>query len=539
MVMMDSVQSIARDFFSILAGRFPVCCSSDEFVFFPQALPESGNKREWDNLTPGAVQDTAGEFRVLKNRIAGLDEREGDPAERSRENASLLLWVMEVLEEQLLTVGHQLSQPTFLLTLVSVGFVQALETPDPDVLKERVRTLPAFLDRCQAHMAPLPDLYREMGREMVSEFSRWILSLQRMIEPGEILDALNSFDQALESAPSSGDFRLEGSILERVVGHHTGSGMDVRSCLKELEDEIREAEQVLESESARLGFGRDWKAAFFSIPEETIPNGDKRAVLLTEITRLKDHCQRVGFPSWETPGKQSLAVEPLPESLKTIRAADSYSAKPGFPFQGGVFYIFGGGGIGGTGGTIHPAYRLTVAHEAYPGHHLLDMCRWNGPDPVRRPVEYPLFYEGWACFGEDLMLKTGAFEGDYDRLILSRRRYRHAVRGRVDLLLHRGDLDLQGAARKLYEVGFPRKRALATARKYALRPGYQMCYTIGRRRFQGLFDSHGGVGIGSFARTVLSGGEILFQDLERVFQKGKEEGKRKKEEQGGGNNGST
>jgi uncharacterized protein (DUF885 family) len=146
------------------------------------------------------------------------------------------------------------------------------------------------------------------------------------------------------------------------------------------------------------------------------------------------------------------------------------------------------------------------------------MCRWNGADPVRRPIEYPLFYEGWACFGEDLTLMTGGFQGDYDRLILARRRYRHAVRGKVDLLLHRGDLGLEAAAGRLSEAGFRRERALGTVRKYGLRPGYQMCYTIGRRRFQALFDSHGGMGIGSFAHTVLTGGEILFEDLERVLK---------------------
>jgi len=529
MMMNDSISKIAQDFFAFLAGRFPIACSSDEFVFFPQALPEHTDWSQWDDFTPDSVQDTVETVRIFRNRIGRFSDGEDGPSGEGRENASLLLWIMEVLEEQLVTVRHHVFQPTFVLTLASVGLVQALETRDPDALKDRVRTLPAFLDRSRLNLSSLPDLYREMAHEMISEFSRWILILGGMIETGEILNSINAFAQALEVTPLAGDFRLDETVLERVVRHHIGSGVDIKECLGELEDEIRVAKKVLMRESARLGFGRDWKSAFSSIPDDTIPNRDKKKILLEEIGRLKDHCLREGFPAEETLEKPSLVVEPLPDSLRTIRAADSYSAKPGFPFQGGVFYIFGAGGLGSAGDSISPSYRVTAAHEAYPGHHLLDMCRWNGSDPVRRPVEYPLFYEGWACFGEDMMFKSGAFDRDYDRLILAWRRYRHAVRGKVDLLLHRSDLDLHAAAGELCEAGFSKERALATVRKYALRPGYQMCYTIGRRRFQALFDSHGGKGIGAFARTVLNVGEILFEDLERVLEEC--EGRK---EQGGG-----
>ncbi len=515
----DSIDHIAGDFFTFLARRFPVCCSSDEFVFFPQALPERPDWAQWDDFSPDAVQDSVNSLRTFRNRIGKLSAGEDRPSCKGKENASLILWVIEVLEEQLLSVRHYVLQPTFILTLGVIGLVQALETRDPEALRDRVRTLPAFLERSRSVMGNVPDLYREMAGTMVPELSRWALSLARVTDAGKLLSAIESFARTLGSIPAAGDFRLDEDVLERVVRHHTGCGIDIRGCLEELEDEIRNTRMVLESESVRLGHGRDWELAVSRIPEDTIPNGRKKEFLMKEIGRLRDHCLEKGFPVGGTPGKASLEVEALPESLRTIRAADSYTAKPGFPFQGGVFYIFESSGLGRAGEGISSAYRLTTAHETYPGHHLLDMCRWNGPDPVRRPVEYPLFYEGWACFGEDLMYETGAFERDYDRLILARRRYRHAVRGKVDLLLHRGDFDLDAAAGVLCEAGFRKDRALDTVRKYALRPAYQMCYTIGRRRFQALFDSHGRKGAGHFARTVLNGGEILFGDLEKVFSR--------------------
>jgi hypothetical protein len=51
-----------------------------------------------------------------------------------------------------------------------------------------------------------------------------------------------------------------------------------------------------------------------------------------------------------------------------------------------------------------------------------------------------------------------------------------------------------------------------------------MCYTIGRRRFQNLFDSYGKNDIPAFVETVLGSGELLFEDLERVLKQVMEHG---------------
>jgi uncharacterized protein (DUF885 family) len=162
---------------------------------------------------------------------------------------------------------------------------------------------------------------------------------------------------------------------------------------------------------------------------------------------------------------------------------------------------------------------MTCAHETYPGHHLLDASRWSLARALRRAVEQPIFYEGWACFAEELLRLTGYFSAPSDRLLLAKRRLLHAIRGKVDIGLQTGTMNISTAAEYLKEMGISTERAISLARKYPLNPGYQLCYTLGSRRFLELFDRHGRNNLQKFVQTVLGQGEIHFTDLEKIFQK--------------------
>jgi hypothetical protein len=60
-------------------------------------------------------------------------------------------------------------------------------------------------------------------------------------------------------------------------------------------------------------------------------------------------------------------------------------------------------------------------------------------------------------------------------------------------------------------------RAASVVRKYALKPGYQLCYTMGVRRFRDLYKRFTGDGPRDFARQVLAEGEIGFDHLASVL----------------------
>jgi hypothetical protein len=118
------------------------------------------------------------------------------------------------------------------------------------------------------------------------------------------------------------------------------------------------------------------------------------------------------------------------------------------------------------------------------------------------------------------MRSTGYFSGPVDLLLLAKRRYRRAVRGLADLELQTGKRDPASAAGLLADAGFPGEAASSVVPKYALRPGYQVCYAFGVRRFLDLHSRYGTGEEKRFVRAVLSCGEIGFDRVEEVLRGG-------------------
>jgi uncharacterized protein (DUF885 family) len=188
---------------------------------------------------------------------------------------------------------------------------------------------------------------------------------------------------------------------------------------------------------------------------------------------------------------------------------------PGHPPSGGTFFV----AQSANSRDVPQDFRLLIAHETFPGHHLLDASRWNLDNRLRRHIEFPIFYEGWASFSEEILFDTGFFAGPIDRLLLAKRRYWRAVRGLVDLDIQTGARSLGQAAEHLCRIGLNRNSSHGAVRRYALKPGYQLSYTMGRCEFRKLYNRalDAGWSPAEFTRQVLEEGEIGLDNLERVF----------------------
>jgi len=169
------------------------------------------------------------------------------------------------------------------------------------------------------------------------------------------------------------------------------------------------------------------------------------------------------------------------------------------------------------------------AHETYPGHHILDQLRIHHSNPIRRQIESPLFYEGWACYGEQLLNELGYIYDPRQQLIHLKRLLWRSLRATMDVELQTGKVTLVQAAKKMETFGFSTQRTQRQIRRFALTPGYQLCYFMGMyeiNRLRKRFSSR--LGLKSFHDTLLGGGEIPFHLVERRLEASDAEWKRSK-----------
>jgi len=250
-----------------------------------------------------------------------------------------------------------------------------------------------------------------------------------------------------------------------------------------------------------------------------VPAGGLVALYHDQVQTLAEHCVSIGLLSEGMRKDCPVRVLPVPSFLAAIRTASSYSIQPEHPPAGGIFYVINADNPAEARKAYQREYRILSAHETYPGHHFLDSVRLHDKRITRRCIEKPIFYEGWACFAETLMQLTGYLDDAYEHMLLVRRRLWRAVRGKVDLGLQTGSMDVKDAIEWLIKTGINPKDAAAVVRKYPLNPGYQLCYTLGFKEFAALFRSYGRRDIKAFVERALSQGEIAFGDLERLFRR--------------------
>lgn len=511
----DSVSKTAARAYRELACAFPVCCFSDEFYYFPQAMTDKPFG-EWDCFLPDKTEEVASRLSRFETE---LDELPENTDRDTRIDASLLKRVFSSLREQLVEVRFFERQPTFYLTVLSVGLALAFEDSDPHAFLKRAAGVPRFLDTAMQNLHQPPELFCRLGLEMVPSTRAYLEHLGRM-RPGleDAITALDRFHDKLVQTKIKDDFRLSPDLFARVVRVHMDCCADLSEVEAELDDEIRKMEERLITKAKLLGQYGSWQEAVAGLAGPRLPEGGALGLFREVVDELGEHCLESGLVSPQLFQDCPVQVEQVPSYLSPVRTASAYSMKPGHPPKGGSFYVINAKDPQAAI-TENPAEcRMLAAHETWPGHHLLDMKRWQNPRPLRRPVEHPLFYEGWACFAEDLAARTGYLDRLEDRLLLDKRRYWRAIRGKVDLGLQTGSLDIASAAELLTRTGMSKKRALATAPRFALNPGYQLCYTLGFRRFLELFQKRGRENIAGFAKTVLDQGEIGFTALADIMK---------------------
>jgi uncharacterized protein (DUF885 family) len=168
--------------------------------------------------------------------------------------------------------------------------------------------------------------------------------------------------------------------------------------------------------------------------------------------------------------------------------------------------------------------RPILGHEGIPGHFLQLSIANHLSDEIRRQHEDTVFIEGWALYGEEMLMRTGLYPNNSaaQGQILRLSRYRAARIG-VDVNLHTGKWSFEQAVKYFMDAGgLDREAAEGEAAGAASTPTQKISYIIGKWQIMNLLgrykDRQGGnFWLGQFHDDLIKNGSLPVSVIEWIL----------------------
>ncbi|MFC1577304.1 DUF885 family protein [Candidatus Omnitrophota bacterium] len=541
----------AKDYFAFMSRQYPVLCMSDEFYLMPRAGGSSRFLDSLEEIDAGKIRDDIRSIKKIKQRIKKLrlpDDRSSLPGLEDHIGARLL---EQSINSYLFVFEHARewrSDPAFYIKIALFGVEQPLDMLSPrdtenrDQLILRIKKIPSLFKNAGINLDSATEgrlnTALRLGKNAVCFFSRLHETFSGKNDArsrdlaSAILKAISSMEEYMRfirrMRPRKNSFG-EKELLENML-------YKCYSCRRSL-DEIfdiayKEYETTLCEMDTAATLAKpalSWRAVLSKYRMEVRDTEELLRLYTDQMRRIRGFLLRSNIVT--IPETGGVLIRETPPYLAPIRASASYRCPAaGSGRQPAYFYISpyfkkrhpGSKRI--TLDNLHHEYIFVTAHETYPGHHLLDSYRMRSKDPIRRQIESPMFYEGWASYAEGLIDELGYIKDPRQRLFGLKRRAWRAIRAMLDVGLRTNKLTLNKAGSMFLNIGYTPKVVKAMLEHYPLTIGYQLCYTIGkfeieelRRRFIG------GAGLKRFNELLLKGGQIPFdlagERLERIIWK--------------------
>ena len=165
--------------------------------------------------------------------------------------------------------------------------------------------------------------------------------------------------------------------------------------------------------------------------------------------------------------------------------------------------------------------RLTVIHEAYPGHHLQFSWQNLHPSPIRKFLQDDVLAEGWAFYCEEMMLEEGFDPDSKTYLLLMKNHLWRASRVILDSQLHTGRMTAaEGVAFLKREVSMAHDSAVREIRRYLLEPTQPTSYLVGKQEILKLREEYRRkrhFRLGEFHTRLLKEGSLPFPFLRKLI----------------------
>jgi uncharacterized protein (DUF885 family) len=168
--------------------------------------------------------------------------------------------------------------------------------------------------------------------------------------------------------------------------------------------------------------------------------------------------------------------------------------------------------------------RPILGHEGIPGHFMQLSIANHLTDEIRRQHEDGVFVEGWALYGEEMLMRTGLYPENSaaQGQILRLSRYRGARIG-VDVNLHTGRWTFEQAVQYFTDAGgLDRESATGEAAGAASSPHQKISYIIGKWQIMNLLgryrDKQGdNFRLGQFHDDLIKSGSLPLSVIEWIL----------------------
>lgn len=536
------IQTLGKAYFSYLASKFPVMCASDEFHFMPRAEEACGFYERLDSMDEGSINDC---IERLKAYSRDIDFLRKDPVFRKIGRKGNHRLSPDTLEDyiDLLLLQSSMSalliefeknrawmhNPLLYLKIGFIGIDHALHKPASTAreaierARERLEALPGLFAQAVRNLRRVPEPYHRGALEMVEDCRGYLGEIaaaytehNSLIEAaGRAADALTTLRTYLKDThPSIENLSAPDALLERTLRDHFQVSRDISEVLRIARAQWDENLRLLREIEGQIGSGNSWLELYSSYRPGELHKRETLELYREENRRLREYFKSQGFSGSGVDAP--LRILQTPRYLQSVRGSASFSAAfSSDPREESLFYITtylsDAADRGRLRDRLHREYRFLTAHETFPGHHLLDHTRRNIANPVRRQIESPLFYEGWATYAESLLLEIGYVKGPLERLVFHKRNLWRAARCLADVGLTAGLMDIGESQRLLESSGFSAQEAATQIKRFRLNPGYQLCYSLGSHEILNLRKSCDTLLTnGSFHRLLLESGELPF-----------------------------
>jgi uncharacterized protein (DUF885 family) len=402
----------------------------------------------------------------------------------------------------------------------------------------RLKAMPALLEQGKKNLTRPVRLYAQLAitsaRSIDGLFKESLNTIAKDLSPDEMRDFVAARDAALAALHGYADWLA--SRLDQMVEWSPMGEENYNYLLKHVYLLPIDAEQVAmlgEAELAR------YRALESFLPDPSLANpdpsrspnvpADQEAFLkayegreMEMIEFLRAH-RLVTLPDY----LGRFEIRQLPEAFRPtspggfMNAPGVYDKDPtGFFFiptydpKSKNFYI--------RAAIEDP--RPILGHEGIPGHFLQLSIANHLSDEIRRQHSDGVFIEGWALYGEEMLMRTGLYPQNSaaQGQVLRLSRYRAARIG-VDVNLHTGRWSFDQAVQYFMEAGgLDREAATGEAAGAAASPSQKITYMVGKWQIMGLLGKYrdrkgAAFRLGEFHDDLIKNGSLPLSVVEWIL----------------------